>query len=135
MSKSRINDVRIADSIDQLMHTNPRQHPFFTQQTTVGRSIEFDQRVQRGLVLAEPGKDSSAIAVLRWNQPVSVIDIQLRDRNLRSRHCPPRRASSSWRTCTIPGCPRWIMYDSGVAPRNIGFLFGSVTHASASCSL
>jgi hypothetical protein len=55
MREGRIDDVGVADSIDQLVDADPRQQPLLAEQTVVGRAIELDQRVERGRVVSEPG--------------------------------------------------------------------------------
>ena len=58
-----VDDVGVADSEDQLVDADARQQPFFAEETIVGGAVEFDEGVERGVVLGEAGEDGAGLSV------------------------------------------------------------------------
>src|SRR5450631_2655506 len=132
MRKGRVHDLTVGDAVEQFVHADSRKQAFFAKQPGVGCAVQLDQLQHFPVIIRELGEHSSFCAVFRWDETVSAGEGALAYRRI---HCPPRRASSNCRTSIMPGCPRRSMYSSGVVPRNIGLLLGSVIHASARRSL
>jgi len=102
--KRRINNVVIGNSKNEFMHADPRQSICFAEQSVVRRALEFSKIIQVARSFRETGQDAGVLRkILRGYKPMRVVLVDLAGR--RQHYSPPRRASSSCRTCIIAGTP------------------------------
>src|SRR5262245_22989893 len=126
-----IDDVRIADAEQQFMNAYARQHVRFAEQAFVGRSVQFEQTIELGIVVRKT-PENAFLAKDARDEPVCVV---LSNRRKRRIQRPPRRASSICRTRIKAGTPPLIIKARGASPPNSGLEFGRVIQASASLRL
>ena len=79
MSESGVDDVRIVDSIDQLMNADPGKQTFFAKEAIVGYAVEFEQVVEHPFVFGQAREDGAARAVFRGDEAMRVLEIDRGD--------------------------------------------------------
>jgi len=105
VGESGIYDAGVVDAENEFVNADAREQIGFAQESVIRGAFEFEQSLQLAFVVAKNRQDTF-IAVTGWDQTMSII---LTNRSKLGRHCPPRRASSNWRTRTNAGMPPLIM--------------------------